>query len=121
MIIIFSFRNDIISRIKDYNLYKDTTPADSIKHKEVGDGNLVYEGVIKLYWGLKRYITLSSGDPVYRQQRGPRESLYNYVSIDDDGFQRMFENAQVLNFVCICYSHLYGWQCQLLLNGLASL
>ena len=88
------FRNEIISRITDYNIYKEST-TDHIKHKEVGDGSLVYEGVIKLYWGLKRHITLSSGDSAYKRQRGPRESLYNYVSIDDEGFSRMFENAQV--------------------------
>ena len=98
----FDYRNEIVSRIRDYNLYKENK-VDHIKHREVSE-NLLYEGVIRLYWGLNKPIILSSGGPNYGRQRGFRESLYNYVSIDDEGFSKLFESSQVCVYMMYTYT-----------------
>lgn len=73
-------------------MYKDQ-PIEHIKCKETGD-RLFFEGVLKLYWGLKRHIVLSSGGANYGRQRA-RESSYNYVSIDDEGFDKMVTQVMI--------------------------
>lgn len=79
------FRSDILSKIETYNLYKENS-IEAIKHREAGD-RIFYEGILRLYWGLKRHIVLSSGANYGRQRA--RESSYNYISIDDEGFDKM--------------------------------
>ena len=70
-------------------MYKDNS-VEHIKKKEVGDA-VIYEGVLKIYWGLKKHITLQSNS--YSRQKQNRESLYNYVSIDDDRFTETLDHA----------------------------
>ena len=65
-------------------------PVKFIRKKEVGDV-VIYEGVLKIYWGLKKHITLQSNS--YSRQKQNRESLYNYVSIEDDRFAETLDNA----------------------------
>jgi hypothetical protein len=82
-------KSEILSKIKDYNLYKGQS-IEQIKYREV-NGRIYYEGIFKIYWGLKKPIILSSGG--YGRQKS-RESSYNYISIDDEGFERMINKAQ---------------------------
>lgn len=90
--IFFASSNEIVTKIEGYNLYKEHS-IDHIKYKETG-GRIFFEGVLKLYWGLKKHIVLASGSSnnYGRGQRG-RESSYNYISIDDEGFDRMIANV----------------------------
>ncbi|XP_011405685.2 PREDICTED: protein-methionine sulfoxide oxidase mical3b isoform X2 [Amphimedon queenslandica] len=82
-------RSDILSKIETYNLYKENA-IETIRHREAGD-RIFYEGILRLYWGLKRHIVLSSGANYGRQRA--RESSYNYISIDDEGFDKMVTQA----------------------------
>ena len=56
---------------------------------------MLFEGVIKIYWGLKKHIVLASNNSNYGRQRA-RESTYNYVSIDDEGFDKMISHVSNL-------------------------
>lgn len=97
MLFNLSSRADIVSRIQDYNLYKDNK-IDEIKHKEV-NGRVFFEGILKLYWGLTKTIVLASGNSNYGRGKG-RESVYNYISIEDAGFDKMIDEVQEIH-ICI--------------------
>lgn len=66
-------------------------------HTQV-NGYLRYEGVLKLYWGLKKSIQLAPG-VMYAKARNSRDSIYDFVSVDDAAYVMMLEEAQK---VCVC-------------------
>lgn len=85
-------KSDLKSKIKDYNLYK-TNPTDKLKSRET-NGQLLFEGLLKLYWGLKQPIILSPG-VMYnnRRQSSMRGSMADFVNINDEAYEMMLEEA----------------------------
>ena len=56
------------------------------------NGKIVYEGLLKLYWGLKHPITLSSsGVPGNRHRQSVRGSM---MCVDDDAYGAMIAQAE---------------------------
>lgn len=83
-------RQDIITRIQEYNLYKET-PRDKLTTKEV-NGRVYFEGVLKIYWGLSKPITLAPG-VMYSKNRNSRASIYDFYGVDDAAYLMMLEEA----------------------------
>ncbi len=57
------------------------------------NGQLMFEGVLKIYWGLKKSIRLAPG-VMYAKARTDRDSIYDFVSVDDASYVLMLEEAQ---------------------------
>ena len=57
------------------------------------NGRILYEGVIKIYWGLKKAITLAPG-VMYAKSRNNRDSVYDFIGVDDAAYIMMLEEAQ---------------------------
>ncbi len=68
-------------------------------HTQV-NGQLSFEGVLKLYWGLKKPIRLAPG-VMYAKARTDRDSIYDFVHGDDAAYVLMLEEAQKVHTVCI--------------------
>lgn len=72
-------------------MYKDK-PSEQLKHRELND-RIFYEGVVKIYWGLKKPITVAPRRNYSARKSSLRDSRLNYVSIDDESFGSMLEEA----------------------------
>lgn len=57
------------------------------------NGQLLFEGLLKLYWGLQHPITLSPGIGS-RLRSSARGSIIDYINVDDDAYQVMIEEAE---------------------------
>ena len=55
---------------------------------------MVYEGLLKLYWGLKKPITLSPGVMGNRHRQSVRGSIVDYIHVDDDAYGAMIAEAE---------------------------
>ena len=53
---------------------------------------MLFEGVLKIYWGLKNPIVLAPG-AAYAKQRHNRQSIYDFVGVDDGAYLMMLEEA----------------------------
>ena len=53
---------------------------------------VLFEGVLKIYWGLKNPIVLAPG-AAYAKQRNNRQSIYDFVGVDDGAYLMMLEEA----------------------------
>ena len=53
---------------------------------------VLFEGVLKIYWGLKNPIVLAPG-AAYAKQRHNRQSIYDFVGVDDGAYLMMLEEA----------------------------
>ena len=63
-------------------------------HTQV-NGKVLFEGIIKLYWGLNQPIILAPG-VAYAKQRNSvlnRASIYDFVGVDDASYLMMLEEA----------------------------
>jgi hypothetical protein len=85
-----SEKQEILAKIKEYNLYKET-PLEQLKYREVSD-RILFEGVLKIYWGVKNAIILAPG-AAYAKQRNNRQSIYDFVGVDDGAYLMMLEEA----------------------------
>ena len=59
------------------------------------NGKVLFEGILKLYWGLHRPIILAPG-AAYAKQRNSvlnRASIYDFVGVDDASYLMMLEEA----------------------------
>lgn len=83
-------RQETLARIKEYNLYKDS-PVDELMPREI-NGKVLFEGVLKIYWGLQKPIRLAPGI-TYTKQRYNRDSIYDFVGVDDASYLMMLEEA----------------------------
>ncbi|XP_064387953.1 ras association domain-containing protein 4-like isoform X2 [Halichondria panicea] len=90
-------KQELLSKITEYNMYKQSgleksNSVEKLKPKEV-NGQLSFEGVLKLYWGLKKPIRLAPG-VMYAKARTDRDSIYDFVHGDDAAYVLMLEEAQ---------------------------
>ena len=53
---------------------------------------VLFEGVLKIYWGVKHAIILAPG-AAYAKQRNNRQSIYDFVGVDDGSYLMMLEEA----------------------------
>ena len=56
------------------------------------NGRIYFEGVLKIYWGLSRPITLAPG-VMYSKNRSSRASIYDFYGVDDEAYLQMLEEA----------------------------
>ena len=84
-------RNEILTRLTEYNLYKDKM-SEKLKHREHSN-RIFFEGLVKIYWGLKKHITVAPRNSYGGRKSALRDSRLNYVSIDDESFGGLLENA----------------------------
>ena len=73
-------------------MYKEKI-SEQLKHREVND-RILYEGLLKIYWGLKKPITVAPRKNYAGRKSSLRDSRINYASIDDDSFGSMLENPE---------------------------
>ena len=66
--------------------------SEHLRHREVND-RIFFEGVLKIYWGLKRPITVAPRKNIGGRKSTFRDSSLNFVSIDDESFGAILENA----------------------------
>ena len=59
---------------------------------DVGKWSCLFEGVLKIYWGLSKPITLAPG-VMYAKNRNSRASVYDYYGVDDAAYLMMLEEA----------------------------
>lgn len=85
-------KSDLKTRIKEYNMYK-VNPVDKLKSRET-NGQILFEGLLKLYWGLKQPIILSSGFMYSRRHSSIRGSMADFVNIDDETYKEMLAEAE---------------------------
>ncbi len=71
------------------------------------NGYIRFEGVLKIYWGLKKSIKLAPG-VLYAKARNNRDSIYDFVSVDDAAYVLMLEEAQK---VCVLGGRGVVWLC----------
>ncbi|XP_068736039.1 ras association domain-containing protein 2-like isoform X2 [Montipora capricornis] len=67
-----ALRNEIIPKLKEYNMFFEGRKALQLTSKEVG-GRIIMEGVLKVYWGLKIPVTLASHNLSYWRKRNLKE------------------------------------------------
>ena len=91
LILLHFCRSDILSKLKEYNIYKEKM-SEHLRHREVND-RIFFEGVLKIYWGLKRPITVAPRKNIGGRKSTFRDSSLNFVSIDDESFGAILENA----------------------------
>ena len=53
---------------------------------------MYFEGVLKIYWGLSKAITLAPG-VMYSKNRNSRASIYDFCGMDDASYLAMIEEA----------------------------
>lgn len=53
---------------------------------------ILFEGVLKIYWGVKNALILAPG-AAYAKQRNNRQSIYDFVGVDDGAYLMMLEEA----------------------------
>jgi hypothetical protein len=85
-----SEKQEIVSKIREYNLYKEA-PLDQLKFREVNN-RILFEGVLKIYWGIKNALILAPG-AAYAKQRHNRQSIYDFLGVDDGAYLMMLEEA----------------------------
>lgn len=56
------------------------------------NNRILFEGVLKIYWGVKNAIVLAPG-AAYAKQRHNRQSIYDFVGVDDGAYLMMLEEA----------------------------
>ena len=56
------------------------------------NNRILFEGVLKIYWGVKNTIILAPG-AAYAKQRHNRQSIYDFVGVDDGAYLMMLEEA----------------------------
>ena len=56
------------------------------------NNRILFEGVLKIYWGVKNAIILAPG-AAYAKQRHNRQSIYDFVGVDDGAYLMMLEEA----------------------------
>lgn len=54
----------------------------------------MFEGLLKLYWGLKRPIILSPGVMYNRRQSSLRGSVADFANMDDEAYKIMLAEAE---------------------------
>ncbi|XP_020629901.1 ras association domain-containing protein 2-like isoform X2 [Orbicella faveolata] len=67
-----AIRNEVIPKLREYNIFFEGRKALQLTSKEVG-GRLILEGVLKIYWGLKVPVTLASHNLSYWRRRSQKE------------------------------------------------
>ena len=68
-----------------------TTCTYTVHDLQVND-RVLFEGVLKIYWGVKNSIFLAPG-AAYAKQRHNRQSIYDFVGVDDGAYLMMLEEA----------------------------
>ena len=53
---------------------------------------VLFEGVLKIYWGVKNALILAPG-AAYAKQRHNHQSIYDFVGVDDGAYLMMLEEA----------------------------
>ena len=56
------------------------------------NNRVLFEGVLKIYWGVKKALILAPG-AAYAKQRHNRQSIYDFVGVDDGAYLMMLEEA----------------------------
>ena len=56
------------------------------------NNRILFEGVLKIYWGIKNALILAPG-AAYAKQRHNRQSIYDFVGVDDGAYLMMLEEA----------------------------
>ena len=56
------------------------------------NNRILFEGVLKIYWGVKNALILAPG-AAYAKQRHNRQSIYDFVGVDDGAYLMMLEEA----------------------------
>ncbi|XP_078383622.1 ras association domain-containing protein 2-like isoform X3 [Oculina patagonica] len=84
-----TIRNEIIPKLREYNIFFEGRKALQLTSKEVG-GRLILEGVLKIYWGLKIPVTLASHNLSYWRRRSQKEQngYSRSASKNKDGFRQ---------------------------------
>ena len=59
--------------------------------------------MLKIYWGLKKAIRLAPG-VTYAKARNTRDSIYDFVSVDDAAYVMMLEEAQKVEYKIFYHS-----------------
>ena len=57
------------------------------------DGNVVLEGMISLYWGLKKPIVLAPGAIYAKQKMQYRDSIYEFIRSEDATYLQILDQA----------------------------
>ena len=76
------------------HIHTPTPPhTHTLTHLQV-NGKLLFEGILRLYWGLHQPIILAPG-AAYSKQRNNvnRASIYDFVGVDDASYLMMLEEA----------------------------
>ena len=73
-------------------------------HTQV-NGRILYEGVLKIYWGLKKAITLAPG-VMYAKSRNTRDSIYDFIGVDDAAYVMMLEEAQKVHIMLLIVKYM---------------
>ncbi|KAL5505530.1 hypothetical protein EMCRGX_G006978 [Ephydatia muelleri] len=82
---------DVLSKVKEYNISKENA-RERIKCREV-DGDLMLEGMISLYWGLKNPIVLAPGAIYAKQKMQYRDSVYEFIRSEDATYLQILDQA----------------------------
>ena len=56
------------------------------------NNRILFEGVLKIYWGVKNALVLAPG-AAYAKQRHNHQSIYDFVGVDDGAYLMMLEEA----------------------------
>ncbi|KAL5505528.1 hypothetical protein EMCRGX_G006976 [Ephydatia muelleri] len=78
-------------KVKEYNISKENA-RERIKCREV-DGDLMLEGMISLYWGLKNPIVLAPGAIYAKQKMQYRDSVYEFIRSEDATYLQILDQA----------------------------
>uniref|UniRef100_G3NQ76 Ras-associating domain-containing protein n=1 Tax=Gasterosteus aculeatus aculeatus TaxID=481459 RepID=G3NQ76_GASAC len=83
----------VLSHLKTYNLYYDGQNLQ-LRHKEE-EGELIVEGLLNIFWGLRRPIRLQMQDDHERIRPPPSStSWHSGCNLDSQGFPNSTESQQ---------------------------
>lgn len=81
-------RSRLDASVQNYNLYKENS-MEHLSQSEL-NGEMVFEGVLKIFWGLKKAITLLPRPSLPKRRSVFRSSLYgSCVQLSEDSEQQV--------------------------------
>ena len=91
-------RNRLHSSIQDYNLYHDNAMYH-LKQDEL-NGEPVFEGILKIFWGMKKAITLLPKPVLPKRQSVLRDPMYSScMQLSEDPGKQVWQAPPLKTFL----------------------